>query len=194
MEVIGSVIARLGSKRLPYKNILPIGGKPMVIHGVETLLRCPSIDLVVVSTESELIEEIVKSVFGNNDKVVFHRRPKELAEDNVPSMPVFRNIIEHYPARIHVNYNYNLAICEPMVIERAIELAREHEEALSVPYAAWAQTKNRILNYEDPWKITAHLFQDSRVEDLDIHTEADLLKAHKILNKKAALIPQTPMP
>lgn len=150
MEIIGSVIARLGSKRLPYKNILPIGGKPMVVHGVETLLNCPSIELVVVSTESELIEEIVKAVFYNNSKVVFLRRPKELSEDNIPSIPVCRNIIDHYPANIHVNYNYNLAICEPMVIERAIEFAREHEEALSVPYAAWAQTKNRTLNYEDP--------------------------------------------
>lgn len=178
MEVIGSIIARLGSKRLPYKNILPVGNRPMVLHGIDTLLLCPSIERVIVSTESPLIQAIVQAAFANNPKVIIHMRSEELAADNTPSIPVFKDIIDHFPANIHVNYNFNIFFCPPAVIERAIELAREHEEALSVPYAAWAQSSHRLHNYKNPWEISAYQFKDDRAYDLDIHTPEDLLEAN----------------
>ena len=55
MHVIGSVIARLGSKRLTYKNILPYKGVPLVVRAIEKLLSCQFVNQVVLSTDSELI-------------------------------------------------------------------------------------------------------------------------------------------
>ncbi|MDE0575815.1 MAG: hypothetical protein OSB39_02600, partial [Opitutales bacterium] len=55
MKVIGSVIARLGSKRLTYKNLLPYKGVPLVLRAVRFLELCPIVDRVVLSTDSELI-------------------------------------------------------------------------------------------------------------------------------------------
>ena len=45
MKVIGSVIARLGSKRLTYKNLLPYKGVPLVLRAVRFLELCPIVDL-----------------------------------------------------------------------------------------------------------------------------------------------------
>lgn len=120
MHVVGSIIARLGSKRLSYKNILPFGGKPMLGLGIEKLRQARLVDEIVVSTESELIARIAHD-FGA--KVL--PRPPELAEDDVPSIPVFQHIVKHFPCDVHVNFNINFPTCEPAVVDRAIAHAKD---------------------------------------------------------------------
>lgn len=176
MHVVGSIIARLGSKRLPYKNLLPFAGKPLVGLGIEILRGARLVNEIVVSTESELIARVARD-FG----ATVLRRPDALAQDNIPSVPVFQHIVENFPCDVHVNFNINLPLCESVVIDRAIELAAEKGEALSVPYAAWAQTAHRLRNYGDPWapERKAFLFEDSRVGPLDVHTLEDLLEVYR---------------
>ena len=55
MRIIGSVIARIGSKRLSYKNLLPYKGVPLVRIALQRLLDFRLFDQVVLSTDSELI-------------------------------------------------------------------------------------------------------------------------------------------
>ena len=176
MHVVGSIIARLGSKRLTYKNLLPFAGKPLVGLGVELLRSAKNVDEVVVSTESELIARVALD-FGAT--VVC--RPAELAGDEVPSVPVFQHLVAAHPCDVHVNFNINFPMCEPAVIDRAVELAVRDGEALSNPYAAWAQTAEYLENYGDPWKISAHQheFLDERAGPLDIHTVEDLLETYR---------------
>lgn len=177
MYVVGSIIARLGSKRLAYKNLLPFAGKPLVGLGVEILRRAKLVDEIVVSTESELIARVALD-FGA--RVL--RRPVELAGDDVPSIPVFQHIVENHPCDVHVNFNINFPMCDPAVIDRAVELAERDGEALSDPYAVWAQSVERLANYEDPYRIPSafrSLFADDRAGPLDVHTEEDLLATYR---------------
>jgi CMP-N-acetylneuraminic acid synthetase len=177
MHVVGSIIARLGSKRLPYKNLLPFAGKPLVGLGIEILRRATRVQQIVVSTESELIARIAHD-FG----ATVLRRPPELAADNVPSVPVFQHILENFPCDVHVNFNINFPLCDPAVIDRAVEVASEKGEALSVPYAAWAQTAERLRNYGNPWapEKKACLFDDARAGQVDVHTIDDLLAVYRL--------------
>jgi len=174
MKVIGSIIARLGSKRLPYKNLLPFGCKTMLQLGIEKLQSAKLVNEIVVSTESELIARTIAPL-----GVKILRRPLELAQDNVPSIPVFQHILKNYPADVHVNLNINFALCQPEVIDRAIEIAIEKGESLSKPYAVWAQTSQRLFNYGDFWKLP-ETFDDPRAGAIDIHTEEDLLNSLRI--------------
>ncbi len=176
MHVVGSIIARLGSKRLPYKNLLPFAGKPLVGLGIEILRRARLVDEIVVSTESELIARVALD-FG----ATVLRRPEAMAGDDVPSVPVFQHIVENFPCDLHVNFNINFPMCDPAVIDRAVQLAAKDGEALSRPYAAWAQTVERLANYRDIFRISAHEheFADDRAGPLDIHTERDLLETYR---------------
>ena len=176
MHVVGSIIARLGSKRLAYKNLLPFAGKPLVGLGIDILSRAKRVDEIVVSTESELIARVALN-FG----ATVLGRPPELADDATPSVPVFRHIVERYPCDVHVNFNVNFPMCDPEVIDRAVELAAENGEALSRPYAAWAQTAECLANYQNIHQISAHdhEFVDERAGPCDIHTEADLLESYR---------------
>ena len=177
MHVVGSIIARLGSKRLTYKNLPPFAGKPLVGLGVEILRGAKRVDEIVVSTESELIARVALD-FGAT--VLY--RPPELAGDDVPSVPVFQHIVENHNCDVHVNFNINFPLCRPEVIDRAVELAARDGEALSRPYAAWAQSVERLANYRDPYKIPSafeSVFDDDRAGPLDIHTEQDLLDTYR---------------
>ena len=174
MKVVGSVIARLGSKRLVYKNILPYRGEPLALRAVKKLLTCDFIDQVVLSTDSELI---ARTCMGENIEIL--QRPVELARDSVASVPVFKHIVEHFPCDIHLNYNCNFPECSKDVLKKAVELAHESGEALSIPFAAWAQTKDCLSNYGDPMRITATKFETKEVHPIDVHTMADLLEVHR---------------
>ncbi|MGB0370894.1 MAG: cytidylyltransferase domain-containing protein [Opitutales bacterium] len=174
MRVVGSIIARLGSKRLIHKNLMPFHGMPMVGWGIRVLEGAKSLDEIVVSTESELIARVAH---GFGARVL--RRPEALSADNVPSIPVFQHIMNEVPGDVHVNFNINFPFCESVVVDDAVAKVQDLGEVLSVPFAVWAQTQACLDAYGDPWKITAHQYDDDRVGDLDVHTLDDLLDAYR---------------
>jgi sialic acid synthase SpsE len=55
LRVLAVVPARGGSKGLPRKNLLPVGGVPLVARVGDVVMACPSIDRAVVSTDDEEI-------------------------------------------------------------------------------------------------------------------------------------------
>ena len=175
MRHIGSVIARAGSKRLPYKNLLPYKGEPLVRRAVNNLLQSNLFAKVVLSTDSELIARTCIDIEG----VSILWRPEELATDDIASIPVFQHIIDNFPCDIHLNYNCNFPECPKEVFEDALRIAKSSGESLSNPYAVWAQSSTCLRNYGDPFKITAQVFETKLVHPIDIHTEDDLLAVHQ---------------
>ena len=175
MEILGSVIARLGSKRLTYKNLLPYKGVPLVVRALQKLLDCQVIDRVVLSTDSELI---ARTCLIDGVEILY--RPENLSGDDVASIPVFQHILENFTGDLHLNYNCNFPECDSVVIERAVSVAREKGEALSNPFAIWAQTRECLENYGDPFQITATQFDAPDIHPLDIHAMDDLLEVHRM--------------
>ena len=60
-KVLAVIPARSGSKSVKDKNIRLIAGKPMIAYSIEHALNAPSIDRVIVSTDSLKYAEIAKS-------------------------------------------------------------------------------------------------------------------------------------
>ena len=179
MKVIGSVIARQGSKRLTYKNLLPYLGVPLVLRAVRKLLSSQLFDEVVLSTDSELIAYTCM----NEPNLRILKRPSALCEDGTPSIPVFQHIMQHFEGDLHLNYNCNFPECPESAFVTAIEIAKEKEESLSIPYAVWAQSQECLNHYGDPFSITAQTFHAEGVESIDIHSLGDLIDVHRNLYK-----------
>lgn len=85
--------ARGGSKGVPRKNLIDVGGKPLIVWTIEQALAVPGLD-VVVSTEDEEIAEVARSAGAR----VPWLRPAELAQDTTPTEPVVRHTIEQVTA------------------------------------------------------------------------------------------------
>lgn len=68
--------ARGGSKGIPRKNLLNVGGKPLLTWSIESALQCSSPNLVVVSSDDDEIGGVAVSLGAN-----FINRPVHLASD-----------------------------------------------------------------------------------------------------------------
>ena len=66
-KVYAIIPARYQSTRLEAKLLLPLNGKPLILHTLEQTKKVSSIDRVIVATDDERIFEIVEK---NGDEVV----------------------------------------------------------------------------------------------------------------------------
>lgn len=88
-EVIAFIFARGGSKGLPRKNLLPLAGKPLIVHSIEVALGISRVKKVVVSTDDP---EIAAVACKAGAEVPF-LRPVELAGDNTPEWLAWQHAI-----------------------------------------------------------------------------------------------------
>ncbi|MBK6008032.1 acylneuraminate cytidylyltransferase family protein [Ramlibacter ginsenosidimutans] len=80
-RILGLILARGGSKRLPGKNIRPLAGKPLLAWSIEAARACAEIADVVVSTDDEAIAAVARA---HGARVPF-LRPPALAADTSTS-------------------------------------------------------------------------------------------------------------
>ena len=81
MRILAIIPAKLDSKRLKHKNIREIDGKPMFLHSVDYADASRYGVEVIVSSESDVVEEIC-----NQHEVRFHKRPTECKNIGLPSI------------------------------------------------------------------------------------------------------------
>ncbi len=88
--LLAVIPARGGSKGIPGKNLCPLAGLPLIAHAVLLARRCPEVDRLIVSTDSD---EIADTARAHGAEAPF-RRPTELADDDTPMWPVVRHALE----------------------------------------------------------------------------------------------------
>lgn len=93
-DVLSIIPARGGSRRLPGKNLLPVAGKPLLVHTVDHALGAARIDRVVVSTDDPAIAGTARHAGA---EVV--DRPAELAVDTAPSEAALLHVLDVLEAR-----------------------------------------------------------------------------------------------
>lgn len=88
-KVLAIIPARGGSKRLPRKNILPLGGKPLIAWTIEAAIESQLASKVIVSSDDDEVLEIAARYGASPLK-----RSPELATDAAKTIDVVRDCIE----------------------------------------------------------------------------------------------------
>lgn len=100
--ILGLIPARGGSKGVPGKNLRPVAGRPLIARAIACGLSCPSLDKVVVSTDSQAIAVVAQE---HGAEVPF-MRPVELASDTAAMLPVMQHAVTaceaHYGVAVAV--------------------------------------------------------------------------------------------
>ena len=89
-KILGVITARGGSKGIPGKNIKDLGGKPLIAYTIEVAKESKLITDLILSTDNEEIIKVAKE-YGCEVPFV---RPKKLAEDKTPHLPVMQHAVE----------------------------------------------------------------------------------------------------
>ena len=92
-KVLAVVPARGGSQGLPRKNLLPVGGIPMVERAILAARECPHIGACVLTTDDPEIRAI--GIAYGADII---DRPADLSGDSTTSQAVVRHVLESLAA------------------------------------------------------------------------------------------------
>ena len=93
MKILGLIPARAGSKGIKNKNIIDVGGIPLVEHTFKFASNLKAINKLALSSDSNKIIEICSKY--KKIEVPF-MRPKELSTDSANISDVSIHILEHY--------------------------------------------------------------------------------------------------
>jgi len=133
-NIIAIIPARGGSKSIPKKNIVDIGGHPLIAYSIAVAKLSKYISRIIVSTDSQEIANIAKK-YGAE---VPFLRPKEFAKDNSPDIEFFQHALnwfqknEGYQPEYFVHLRPTTPLREPEIIDEAIEKFLNNKEATSL--------------------------------------------------------------
>lgn len=148
MRILGLIPARGGSKSVPRKNIRLLAGKPLIVHTIEESKKSKLLNRIIVSTDDTEIAQISKK-YGAEVPFI---RPKKLALDDTPDLPVFQHALnwlkehENYIPEIIVHLRPTSPLRKVGHIDAGIKLLMKNTKADSVrsvcetketPYKMW---------------------------------------------------------
>jgi CMP-N,N'-diacetyllegionaminic acid synthase len=89
MKILTIIPARSGSKGIPFKNRVPVYGKPLIAWTIECALCTEGLDRIIVSTDDTEILSIAQGY----KRVVPMCRPERLAKDETPISAVIEYLL-----------------------------------------------------------------------------------------------------
>ena len=126
LKVVAVVPARAGSKGLPGKNLMRIGGETLVEIAAKTALSCISIDKVILSSDSE---EILNSI--DIPEIVLVKRSQKSASDNAVAADVILDLLDEGVLNESLGDDYFVIWLQPTSPLRDSIHLREAFEALN---------------------------------------------------------------
>jgi 3-deoxy-manno-octulosonate cytidylyltransferase (CMP-KDO synthetase) len=112
-NIFAVIPARLFSIRLPNKLLLPIGGKPLILHTLERAKSARNISRVIVATDSE---EILRVVEASGNEAILTSENHQSGSDRIAE--VAENLPEN---SIIVNVQGDEPLISPSTIEKAVD-------------------------------------------------------------------------
>ena len=177
-EILCLILARGGSKSIPRKNIRILAGKPLIAYSIECAKQSELIRRVIVSTDDTEIAEIAKQCGAEVPFI----RPKELAQDLTPDLPVLQHALqwleqnEGYLPDLIVDLRPTGPIRRPKTIDTAIRLMLQKPEADSLksvtrpsqtPYKMWRMSQEGYLEqllhlegFQEPYNMPRQILPE----------------------------------
>ncbi|MEM2251344.1 MAG: acylneuraminate cytidylyltransferase family protein [Candidatus Hadarchaeales archaeon] len=158
MKILGLILARGGSVRVPRKNIRPLAGHPLIYYVIQAARKSKYINRIIVSTDDEEIAKVARECGA---EVPFYR-PKEFAKEDSPEFYAIEHALnwlrdnEGYIPDLVVKLFPTSPFLKPSTIDKAIEMMLENPDADSLrsvrlckehPYKMWVIEGNRLKSF-----------------------------------------------
>ena len=102
MKTLALIPARGGSKGIKDKNIVDLGGKPLIYYTIREAKIAKVFNRILVSTDSHKIKQISES-YGID---IPFMRPKVLAQDNSRTIDVVLYALDKLKKKLGEEYDY----------------------------------------------------------------------------------------
>lgn len=156
-KYIAMIPARLGSKRIPKKNIRYMLDKPLIQYPIDLVKQSYCFDSVWVNTESEELGKIVKTLGAS-----FHKRPEELATDTATNRDFTYEFLKKHECDYVIMVNTTSPLLRQDTMNRFMEFveANDFDTVMSV-VAEKEETffKGEPLNFSLDKKVNSQLLE-----------------------------------
>jgi len=146
MKTIAFITIKMNSRRLPDKNILPLGGKPLSWHICNTLLQCKTIDEIYIYCSEKRIMDYIP----HDSKIKFRKREKWLDGDLIRAQDTYQAFVSEIDADIYVAALTTAPFISAASIDQAVGKVQsgEYDSAFSAQkMQTFAWYRGRPLNY-----------------------------------------------
>ena len=146
-KYIAMIPARLGSKRIPRKNIRYMLDKPLIQYPIDLVLQSDRFDSVWVNTESNELGKAAQLLGAK-----FHERPAELATDTATNRDITYEFMKKHECDyvIMVTMNRFLDYIDENDFDTVLSVVAEKEETFF---------KGKPLNFSLEEKINSQLLE-----------------------------------
>lgn len=149
MRVYALIPARSGSKGLPHKNILPVGGHPLIAYSIAFGQKL-SIDRVLVSTDSDEYAQITRRYGGE----VPFLRGVQASSDTAMEEDILADLAVNLPVQgiplpdIWVWLKPTSPFRNPQAVQQAIEVLETRDDVDSVRIVSETDARMHRINAE----------------------------------------------
>ncbi len=145
MRYLTVIPARGGSKGIPLKNIYPVNGKPLLLYSLEMITQVQFEGDVAVSTDSEKIKQVARTVPG----IEIVDRPAEISGDKAGTESALLHALEVMEARRGYTYDavVTLQATSPLRTPQMVRACMERYEADRDRYDALLTLTETRIDY-----------------------------------------------
>lgn len=141
--------ARGGSKSIPLKNIVSLGGRPLLTYTLQAVCKSRYVNRVIVDTDHPEIA----AVATQNGAEVPYLRPQALAQDDTPTMPVLRHSLDWLEKTESYVPDYVLLVEATRPFIKTEDIDRGFDLILRRPDADSLTTVIEVPNRFHPYRI-----------------------------------------
>lgn len=154
---IAMIPARLGSKRIPKKNLRYLAEKPLIQYPIDLALQSGCFEEVWVNTESEALGRVAEKMGAR-----FHRRPEDLATDTATNRDFTYEFLQKHSCDYVVMVNTTSPLLRKETIQSFIRYleGNDYDTVLSV-VSEKAETffRGEPLNFSLKEKINSQFLE-----------------------------------
>lgn len=157
--ILAVIPARAGSRRISSKNTQQVAGRPMIAWSIDAARHAPSIDRVVVSTDSDAIAEIARDAGAEVPAL----RPAALAQDDTDGTEPILQMVERLEAAESYTPQY-VIVLQPTSPLRTVE---DVENAVNIVRRIGALSVVSVCRAGQPTSWMRRLGPDGELLALD---------------------------
>ncbi len=121
-KYVAMIPARLGSQRIPKKNLRYLGSKPLIQYPIDLAKNSNAFTSIWVNTESELLGK-----FAEQQGVNFHKRPEELSSNTATNREFTYEFLQKHDCDYVIMINPTSPILKQETLDRFIQFIEEND-------------------------------------------------------------------
>jgi CMP-N-acetylneuraminic acid synthetase len=185
--IVAFVPMKMTNERLPNKHLLPLAGRPLLVHVFESLRRVDGLSAIYAWTSDVSARQYLP------EGVTFVKRDRRFDGREVKGLELFNGFAADVPADLYLLAHATAPFLQPATMRRGLDgvLSGEHDSALSVRrIQTYCWYAGRPVNYEPTDMVRTQDLRPVLVETSGfyLYSREDISRRHRRIGDRPLFV------